>query len=306
VFSRWRGAGAAAALATTLVLVGCGDGQAAPAAPGSCPAAPLSIVVSVSQWGDIVHDLAAACGDVKTIIHGTSLDPHDYEPKPADLAAFTDADLVVVNGLGYDAWATKAAKAAGSSPAVVDAGTVVGKTEGDNPHVWYGPEFVNEVADAVTAELEALLPGARAYFDEKSVAWHAKMRPYYDEVSHLRRDFTGVTYGATEPVFDYMAQAIGLINDTPSGYERAAANEADPAPGDIHDFLTAIERSTIDLLVVNTQTSGALVDQLRHAAQSSGVPIVEVTEAPPNDASFESWQLAQLHALAAAIDRVHR
>ncbi len=104
------------------------------------------MVVSVGQWGDIVGDLAGACGKVTTIISGTSVDPHDYEPTPSDLAAFTDADLVVVNGLGYDAWASRAVDAAGCEAAVVDAGEVVGKSKGDNPHLWYGPDFVSAVA----------------------------------------------------------------------------------------------------------------------------------------------------------------
>jgi zinc/manganese transport system substrate-binding protein len=114
-----------------------------------------------------------------------------------------------------------------------------------------------------------------------------------------------VTYAATEPVFDYMAQSLGLIDATPRGYARAAANEVDPSPGDLHDFLTAIESPAIDLLVVNTQTSGAVPDLLSQAAESAGVPVVEVTEAPPKDVTFESWQLDQLDALAAAVNGVN-
>lgn len=302
MFSGWRAGAAAGAAVTALVLAGCGDDRGAAVGAGECPTDPVRVVVSVGQWGDVVRDLAGACGAVTTIVNGTSIDPHDYEPAPADIAAFRHADLVVVNGLGYDAWATKAIDAAGSKAAIVDAGAVAGKTEGDNPHVWYGPDFVSAVADAVTTELEGLAPDASAYFEERSTAWHASMRPYYDEVAELGADVAGgVTYGATEPVFEYMAHAVGLIDETPRGYARAAANEVDPSPGDFHDFLTAIESSAIDLLVVNTQTSGAVPDQLRHAAESAGVPVIEVTEAPPKDATFESWQLEQLDALAAAV-----
>jgi zinc/manganese transport system substrate-binding protein len=59
-------------------------------------------VVTVDQWGDIVSDLAGACGEVTTIIKSSSIDPHDYEPTPADSAKFDRAKLVVVNGLDYD------------------------------------------------------------------------------------------------------------------------------------------------------------------------------------------------------------
>ena len=296
----------ALAIAGTLSLVSCGGSGGTAAAAGDCPVEPVRVVVSVGQWGDIVSDLAGSCGDVSTIISGASVDPHDYEPTPSDLAAFSDADLVVVNGLGYDTWATKAADAAGSKLAIVDAGVVAGKTEGDNPHLWYGPDFVSAVADAVTAELHALAPDAGSYFDERATAWRSSMQPYYDEVAELGADIAGdVTYGATEPVFDYMAQAVGLVNETPKGYQRSASNGVDPAPADLHDFLFAIDDGSVELLVVNTQTSGAVPDQLRDAAEAAGLPIVEVTEAPPKDSTFVMWQLGQLDAVTRAVQQVH-
>ncbi len=305
MFSKWRQTGSVLAIAVTLALAACGGSGGAAAAVGDCPVEPVRVVVSVGQWGDIVGDLAGSCGDVTTIISGTSVDPHDFEPTPADLAAFSDADLIVVNGLGYDAWATKAADAA-ESKSLVDAGVVVGKTNGDNPHLWYGPDFVSAVADAVTAQLDALAPNAAGYFDDRSAAWHSAMRPYYDEVAALGADIAGdVTYGATEPVFDYMARAVGLVDATPKGYQRAASNEVDPAPGDLHEFLTAIDDGTVDLIVVNTQTSGAVPDQLRSAAESAGLPVVEVTEAPPTDTTFAAWQLGQFDALARAVQQVN-
>jgi zinc/manganese transport system substrate-binding protein len=236
---------------------------------------------------------------VKTIVHGTAVDPHDYEPTPGDLAAFSDADLVVVNGLDYDAWATRAAGSVSPEPVIVNAGTVVGKRAGDNPHLWYGPDYVNAVALAITAQLDALAPSASGYFDARATAWREAMRPYYDEVSTLGARVAGnVSYAATEPVFDYMAAAVGLVDRTPPGYRRAASNGVDPSPADLHDFEQSLSDGAVDVLVVNVQTSGAVPDQIRSAAKRAGVPVVEVTEAPPDGSTFEAWQLAQLDALA--------
>jgi zinc/manganese transport system substrate-binding protein len=282
-----------------LLLVACGGHDAAAAPKGECPTVPVRVVVSVSQWGDIAGDLGGACASVTTIVHGTAVDPHDYEPTPADLAAFTKADLVVVNGVNYDTWAVKAADSVSPKPVVVDAGTVVGKRAGDNPHLWYGPDYVNSVALAITAQLEALAPAGSAYFDERATAWRTAMQPYYDEVSALGADIAGnATYSATEPVFDYMAKAVGLVDRTPSGYRRAAANAVDPSPADLHDFQRELSDGSVGVLIVNEQTSGAVPDQLRSAAKRAGVAIVGVTEAPPNDTTFEAWQLSQLAALA--------
>ena len=149
---------------------GADDGAAE--ARSDCPAAAGPVVVSVDQWGDIVEQLAGDCADVTTIIKSSSADPHDYEPTPADIASFNDAKLVVVNGLDYDPWADKAvARARHQARRSSNAGDVVGQTEGDNPHVWYGPDYVYEVADAVTTELKSSCRTRPDTSTEQHSAW---------------------------------------------------------------------------------------------------------------------------------------
>ncbi len=98
-----------------------------------------------------------------------------------------------------------------------------------------------------------------------------------------------------------MAQAVGLSDETPAGFVRAAANEVDPSPGDISDFEVALAGGAVDVLVFNTQTESPVADQLRSRAQAAGVPILDVTESPPPDSTFVSWQVAQLEALGEAL-----
>jgi zinc/manganese transport system substrate-binding protein len=128
------------------------------------------------------------------------------------------------------------------------------------------------------------------------------MTAYLDEVSRLAGEIDGrVTYAATEPVFEYMAAALTLVDRTPAGYVRSAGNETDPAPGDLHALEEVLEDGT-DLLVVNPQTEGAIPAQIRAAGEKAGVPIVEITESSPSSSSFVSWQLDQLGALAAIVE----
>jgi zinc/manganese transport system substrate-binding protein len=270
----------------------------------SCPTDPVDIVVTVDQWGDIVRQLAGDCANVTTIITGADVDPHDFEPAPKDNAAFSRADLAVVNGLGYDQWAENVLDTLSPKPAVVDAAAVVGLAEGANPHVWYGPDDVQQVAGAVTAELKQLRPDAAAYFDDQAVSWDSGLRPYLDEIGSVTTLARGRTYAATEPVFDLMATTLGLVDTTPEGYRNAATNESDPSPGDINDFERSLRSGEIDVLVVNTQTEGSIPEQLRSVADKAGVPVVEVTETvPAGAASFVDWQVAQLRALSEALDR---
>jgi zinc/manganese transport system substrate-binding protein len=287
-----------------LLLAGCASSPAQPgaSASGTCPVAPVRVVVSVNQWGDITSALGGACAQVDTIIADSKIDPHDYEPTPGDIAAFGSASVVVLNGVGYDAWAQKAVAALSTAPAVVDAGVVNSVSVGSNPHLWYRPDAVTATADAITAALTRAAPGAAAFLQQQHAAWLVAMKPYFDEVARVKAGVHGQSYGATESVFDYMAGAVGLVDKTPAGYRQAIANGSDPAPGDLNAFQTALSGKQMTVLIVNTQTAGAVTDQLRAAATGAGVPIVEVTETvPAGAASFQDWQISQLKALATAL-----
>jgi zinc/manganese transport system substrate-binding protein len=286
------------------VLAACASsgGTASSEPRGDCPTAPVPIVVSVDQWGDIVRRLAGDCGDVTTVFASTSADPHDYEPTPGDTATFGHARLVVVNGLGYDPWAVKAVAMVSPKPAVVDAGKAIGRTAGANPHIWYSPDGVDRVADAVTAALRRIEPRDVDYLRRRRTAWQTSMAGYRAEIARIRAAAAGRTYGATEGVFDDMAHALGLVDVTPTGFRRAASNQSEPGPGDVNEFQKALANGKVDVLIVNTQTQGAVPDQVRRAAEHAGVPVVDVTESvPPGSRSFAAWQVDQLRRLAAAL-----
>ena len=302
----------AVAVGAVVLLAGCGSssdstggtGQGGPAANSAstgCAVEPVKVVVTVNQWGDIVDQLGGACAEVTTIVNG-DVDPHEFEPTPGDNVAFSSADLVVVNGLDYDPWAEDVVNALSPKPAVVNGGNVVGREDGDNPHIWYGPEYVQQVSKQVTKELKALSPGAAGYFDDQATQWDASLEPYLDEIAALKKASAGKKYVATESVFDYMAAAVGLTNDTPDGYQAAAANESDPAPGDVNAFEQLLNGGSVDVLVYNTQTEGSVPEQIRSVAEQAKVPVVEVTESvPPGVSSFVAWQLSQLKELSSAL-----
>jgi zinc/manganese transport system substrate-binding protein len=308
---RARTAAACAALAA-LAVSGCsGDASENGSAvsegdPDACPGEVVDVVVSVGQWGDLVRQLGGDCATVTTIVSSGAVDPHDFEPGTAALAAFSDADLVVYNGANYDHWAEDAAATLDPEPAVVSAADVAGVADaGADPHLWYSPEVVQEMSTAVSEALAELSgDDATDYLAERAAAWAEARAPYDDAVRNVAALASGRTYAATEPVFDRMAEAVGLTDATPEGYRRASSNDSDPAPGDLTAFEAALADGSVDVLVFNTQTSGSVPDQLRAAAERAGVPVVEVSESPADaDGSFVAWQVAQLTELSDALGR---
>jgi zinc/manganese transport system substrate-binding protein len=305
-------------LALTWGLVACGSNQssqsmsttssgvlAAPAtssAPPPCPSAPVDVAVSVDQWGDLVSQLGGACAVVKTVLVSSSVDPHDYEPSPRDAATFSGARLIVINGAGYDPWALKLAAISAPVAPFISAADVTKTPDGANPHLWYRPSAVTAVADAVTAELSKIDPQTRAYFTDRRTAFTAALQPYTRLIDTINAHAAGKSYAATEGIFTYMADVLGLVNKTPQGYQQAAASESDPSPADIKSFLDALAGHRIDVLIYNPQTEGSIPDQIRAAAERANVPVVTVTETVPQDqTTFAGWQDTQLTKLAKAL-----
>ncbi len=297
-----RAAATALLLATPFALAACGSDEAQqPEAAGNCVTTPVNVVVSVDQWGDIVSALAGDCAKVTTVLAGSSVDPHDFEPSPADAAKFQDAQLVVVNGGHYDEWAGKLAQSTAPNAVVISAVSATGEPS-TNPHAWYNPAAVTGVADAVSEELAQLAPEARDYFTQRRTEFATSMQPYQQLITDIKARAGGKRYAATEAVFDDMAAAVGLVNETPAGYQAASSNETDPSPADLDAFLRLLTDRGADVLIFNTQTEGSLPDQIRDAAESAGIPVVDVTETvPPGQDSFEAWQVDQLTALAKAL-----
>ncbi|OAN42409.1 metal ABC transporter solute-binding protein, Zn/Mn family [Mycolicibacterium iranicum] len=337
---------ASMAVVLPLALSACGGGDqsaegssssssSSTQAQGECPTDPVKVVASVDQWGGIVSQLGGACADVTTILAGSSVDPHDYEPAPSDAAKFDGAQFVVINGGHYDEWASQLASSSAPSAPVISAVELTEGREGEaghdhegeaghdhegedpahageeaghdhagegNPHVWYNPATVTAVAEAVTAELGKLAPDAAGYFEEQHTAFETTMKPYNDTLAALKAGAAGKRYVATESVFDDMAAAIGMQNVTPEGYQVSSSNETDPSPADLDAFLQLLAAKGADVLIYNTQTEGSVPEQIRSAAEAAGIPVVDVTETlPPGTTSFETWQVAQLDALAKAL-----
>src|SRR5215471_8979121 len=114
---------------------------------------PLRVVAAENVWGSIAAQLGGDRAEVTSVIANPAADPHDYEPTALDARAFAGARLAIVNGIGYDPWASKLVDA---NPVggrdVLDVGDLLGLKPGDNPHRWYSPADVRRVIDAISAD----------------------------------------------------------------------------------------------------------------------------------------------------------
>ena len=113
--ARSRRAGlAAAAVGASLVVAGCGGSGGGGSEPGTVRA-----VATTTQVADLVREVGGEEVEVTQILQPNT-DPHDYEPRPSDVAAFADADIVFKSGGHLDEWSEQLVEDSGSSATVVD------------------------------------------------------------------------------------------------------------------------------------------------------------------------------------------
>jgi zinc/manganese transport system substrate-binding protein len=272
--------------------------------PAAANSGKLNVVVAENSWGSIAAQVGGDHVAVTSIINNPNADPHDYEVTAADARAVADAQYVVVNGAGYDAWAQQLIDANPSADRKeLDIAKFVGKKAGDNEHLWYSPDYLMKVIDQLTADYKALDAANAAYYDQQSVTFkNEALREYKDLISDIQAKYAGTLVGITEPVFSYMAKALGLKILTPATFIKAIDEGEDPSAADKATYDEQIRTKQIKVFIYNSQNATPDVDALRAKAQAAGIPIATVTETlAPAGATFQAWQVRQLKALERAL-----
>ncbi len=284
-----------AALSAT--LAGC-----APAHSGSG----LQVVAAESFWGSIAAQLGGNRATVTSIVSSPAIDPHSYEPTASDARKLAVADMAVVNGIGYDRWASQLLAANPSSGrVVVDAGTVLGLGDGANPHQWYSPASVRTMVGAIAAAYRQADPADAAYFRARQHAFETSGLARYDALlARIRTRYAGTPVGYSESIFEPLGTSLGLKLLTPSGFAKAVAEGTEVSAADRSETERQIAGHEIAVWVYNSQNVTPEVDQLTALARESGIPVVTVTESlSPEGSTFQAWQSRQLDQLAAALQR---
>lgn len=264
----------------------------------------IQVTAAENFWGSIAVQLGGDKVEVTNIINNPDADPHDYEPTSNDATTFADAQYAIVNGAGYDAWAQQLLDAnpvAGRTE--LDIGTLVGKKAGDNPHLWYSPDFVTKVANQITADYKKISPSNAAYFDQQNHDFFTiKLKAYLGLISDIKAKYAGTKVGATESIFAYLADGLGLDLITPVGFLNAISEGDEPTVADKATIDQQIADKEYKVFVYNTQNATPDVQALIDKATAAGIPISTVTETlTPSNTSFEDWQSAQLQSLESAL-----
>lgn len=229
-----------------------------------------NIVASFSILGDMVEQIVGDHAEVTTIV-GPDADAHVYQPSVADARAVAQADVIFVNGLGFETWSDTLISESGTK------GTVFVATEGVtpvlvdgevDPHAWNsltnGVLYVQNIADAMSE----MMPDHADEFAANAAAYIAELEALDAEtkakLAGLPEDRRTVV--TAHDAFGYLADAYGLNFLAPVGID----TEAEPSARDLAVLIDQLKNDKAAALFVENITSPALVKQV---ADETGIKI---------------------------------
>jgi zinc/manganese transport system substrate-binding protein len=257
-----------------------------------------------NQYADVISQVGGAYVQASVIMRNPNTDPHTFEASASVGRLVSEAQLVVQNGLGYDAF-MNTIEGAVPNPArkVIVVQDLLGLPDSTpNPHLWYKPGTMPAVADAIAAALASLQPDHASYSRANAARFTASLTAWTSALARFRASYPDTPVATTEPVADYMLQAAGADNLTPWAFQADIMNGTDPSPQDV-----ALERSLFTehkagAFLYNQQVTDSLTESFIALAHANGVPVVGVYETMPAPGyDYQSWMLAEVQALRNAV-----
>ena len=222
----------------------------------------LKVVASFSILGDMVRQVTGDLAEVTTIV-GPDADAHVYTPSASDAKAVANADVIFVNGLGFETWSQTLIETSGTKGDVFVAteGVAPLKVDGEtDPHAWNaltnGMLYIANIAKAMASadpENAATYQANAQAYSERLSALHSHALSEFKKLPADRR-----TVVTAHDAFGYLADAYGLTFLAPVGID----TEAEPSAKDLAALIDHIKEAGAGGLFVENITSPALVQQI--------------------------------------------
>jgi zinc/manganese transport system substrate-binding protein len=230
----------------------------------------IKIVASFSILGDMVEQVVGDLANVTTIV-GPDADAHVYQPSVADARAVADADIIFINGLGFETWSDTLIAESGTNASVhvATAGVKIVTIDGStDPHAWNslsnGVVYVNNIAATLSEKMPTkadVIEANRAAYVDQLMALDTATKATLANLPANKR-----TVVTAHDAFGYLADAYDMTFLAPVGID----TEAEPSAQDLAILIDQLKADGAAALFVENITSPALVQQI---ADETGLTI---------------------------------
>ena len=257
---------------------------------GAClHAQSLNIVAAENFYGGVAHQIAGDAATITSILSNPNQDPHEFQTDAATARAVEGADIIIYSGIGYDDWMQKLLGLEGKpGRTVICVADLIGAKTGDNPHIWYNPRTMPALAEKLGAILKD--PG-------KAAAFEKSMGEVTVKIAEIKAAHAGTPVTATEPVFGYMADALGfkMLNYS---FQIAVMNDTEPSFKDTSAYEKSLKTGAVKMLFYNSQVTDPATQRMQSMAKENHIPVVGVTETqPPESKTYAAWMVSELNGV---------
>lgn len=230
---------------------------------------PLHVVTSFSILADMTKQIGGDAAVVTSLVPPNA-DPHTYQPTPQDVRTLVSADIIVINGLGFEGWMERLIQAAGVSKKVVVASDglknrlILSLKGTPDPHAWQnlsnGRQYVNNIG----AALQEALPQRAKYIYQRELAYSYRLSQM-DQI--IRADFATVPVSKKKIITDhdafaYFGAAYGIDFMSPVGL----STEAEPSAANVARLINQIKMQGIKRIFLENMTNPKLIKQIAEDA----------------------------------------
>jgi len=244
--------------------------------------APMKAVATFSILGDLLAEVAGDKVELSVVV-GPDIDAHAYQPRPTDARALADAKVLVSNGLGFEGWIDRLAKAAPfkGKAIVATAGVATLKAggghghshghshgHGPDPHCWQDVQRVRTYVANIAKGLAEADPANAAYYRDRAQAFDRRLVDLDTwvkaEIARVPADKRRAITGHDS--FRYFSSAYGVKFQSPRGYNTSS----EPSARDVAALIREVREQRIKALFVENMTNPGLIDQI---ARESGAVV---------------------------------
>jgi zinc/manganese transport system substrate-binding protein len=268
--------------------------------------APGAIVAvgAENEYADVIGQVGGKYVQASAIMSNPNTDPHTFEASASVARLVSGAQLVVQNGVGYDRFMNAIENAsASSSRKVIVVQQLLGLPDSTpNPHLWYKPGVMAAVANAIAADLAAIQPAHAGYFKANAARFAESLAGWTNAMAAFKAKYPGTPVATTEPVADYLLEAIGADNLTPFAFQADVMNGTDPSAQDVAAERSLFTGHKVKVFVYNQQVTDSLTGSFIALAHQNGIPVVGVYETMPVPGyHYQSWMTAEVQDLGKAV-----
>jgi zinc/manganese transport system substrate-binding protein len=264
---------------------------------------PIDVVAAENFYGDVARQIGGPEVSVTSILSNPDEDPHLFEASPSVARAISAARIVVMSGIDYDPWVEKLLGAARSSDRqTIVVAELAGKKTGDNPHIWYDVAIMRLYAKTLADDLGKDDPAHRAEYEQHYAQFAKSLEPIESKIAALKSRLAGTAVTATEPVFGYMIDALGMRSLNQS-FQLAVMNNTEPSASDVAAFEDDLKSHKVRLLIYNSQASDPIAERMMKLAKASSIPVVGANETEPPGKTYQEWMQSELDAVDHALPK---